>query len=488
MPVVVTQEGSNTWKALLNNDELEIGDIMSPVFKPHIKHKRGTGLCEFSLSYDSVGGIATYDSVNQKLGFVVDDDISVEMFGKEPTDEFPEGAPEFNIILKKKPKAGKNTITLKLESDTIVWQKILPLDVEFDQAKCAEQWETYPAPYTITPTEIRDANGEILKKRDDSLINSYYGKAKQAYVKKTSYGLNNNKQSPYYGNEMSYNRVSRTHCHIKRRKMKDAVGKEAWVEDMNLDQDGNLTFTLPADFLKSATYPIQNACGTDPAYTEELASGGQPGTDGTWVTLYDSTFGVSTSNAVLEYMLENQQKGAENLIGVRAYGGSLSRYVNIHECEPTGGGAGDTHCRMFVQGDNSGNCEFYTEDASDTEIYLLGYWENVGFTELMDGEGNTATSGWEDEVLETSACANRVCHIIAGHSWEAAETYGVREKGSSLERSVLMHEAEGGGYNYIDFLVKADSNYTIQNKQQTTGHGIFYNLGYFGAELDFVEK
>ncbi|MGW8177232.1 MAG: hypothetical protein ACWGQW_00325, partial [bacterium] len=370
----------NNFEAIIGNE-----DVLA-AFVPHVVFKRkGNGLLndkKMSFYYPGTQGLYTWDNVNNKLGYAISSDERIEFIPHDPTPEYPEGSVEVSHILNKKPNPQDTSITYKLETEDFDFQKILPLDEEYDQARCIEDFAPFTAPFTITPTEIRDSTGELMKSRPESNIKSYLGKAKKATDIPHDYG-EITADTPNKGKHLFYHKVSRTHAHLKRRKLKDALDNEAWVEDMNYDPvTGDITFTLPADFLKNAEYPVRESIGVDPAYTEEMASW-QSSTDGSWIQIEsDLRFGVDmTSSNVWEVMLENQQKGTENLIGVREYGSSLSRYVNLHEAEPTGGGAGDTHCRMFVQGEYVSGTRSriggYTEDASDCMFYLLGYWENV---------------------------------------------------------------------------------------------------------------
>ncbi len=484
MPIVITPTAGK-FSCKLNLDDVEIGDINALGFKPHIKMKRFANQCDMAFSYSVAGsgGLASFDAYNQILKYSVDSFTDVEIHGVDPDQSRPEGAMEFNVILKKKPAGNKNTITLKLDTTTIDFEKIQPLNVEYDQAKCIDTYPKHQAPFVITPTSITDAAGEVLKTRAENLVNSYEGKAKQNYKVPHELGINKNN-----GLSMTYVNVSRTHAHIRRGKAKDAIGTEAWVEDMTLDAGGNLTFTLPLDFIKNAVYPIRQAVGVDPAYTQDMdsfQSDGYGGSDAVWGNYDLFTNKGVPKGAVAEFILSNGTTGTENALGLRTDGSSLVRFTYLHEAE----GGGQTHCRMFVVCHaTTGLIEPYHSDVSDADyFYLVGYWENVTFTELYTSCLADSSGAWDTKDL-AAGYANLVLEIIiCNNEADIANTMGVRKVGSALERKLLVHEPETGGYNLLDLLVKADANGDIALYSSDASNAYFLLAGYFGSEMDFVE-
>lgn len=481
-PITVIAPGKYGCK--LNLDDVEIGDILAPAFRPHIKIKRWAGQCDLAISYPTVStSLVAFDSLNNKLIFTEDANTSIEIYPKAPNELNPEGSIEIDLILKKKPVGNKNTFTFKVESSTIDFQKTVGLDKEYTQAKCLEDFPKAIPPFVITPISITDSTGEVMKFRPEYLVNSYEGTARQN--KKDTSILGKNKIN---GQDITYTRVSRTHVHLRRGKMTDANGVEAWVEDMNLDANGNLVITLPLDFLKNAAYPIKQAVGLDPAYTQDMdswQSNVAGWSDATW-SIYDlfTNKGVP-KGAVAEIILSNATTGTENTMGVRYPTSILARLVTLHEAE----GDGQTHCRMFVMTDPvEGKIEGYHSDVSDADyFYLVGYWENVTFTELNNGTILAdSANAWDTEDISTAA-ANAVAHIIMANNEEAANTMGVRAVGSSLERKLVVHEEEAGGSSLLDLLVKLDANQDCQLYSSDTANAVFKLSGYFGAEMDFVE-
>lgn len=477
-----------TYGGKLSLDDVEIGDILSPTFKPHVKLKRWNGLCDMALSYPTAAtGLVLFDGPNNKLTYPIDNNADLEIYPKDPDPTLSEGAIEMNLVLKKKPTGNKNTFTFKLETGTIDFHKIVGLDQEFDQARCLSKWgEEHPGPFVITPTSITAEDGEVMKTRAPELVNSYRGRAKQNYRVTKELG-EIKADTPNKGKQLSYTRVSRTTAHIRRGKMVDADGVEAWVEDMDLDLDGNLTFTLPAEFLKTAKYPIRQAVGVDPAYTEDWDSFGVGLTENAW-TEYDVSAHFPAS-VVGEIILTNDDAGKEYYAGVRNTSSALDRRENLHEAE--GGGA--TSMRMFVQVDATQKIDYYTEENTDVIFNVAGYWSNITFTEVYEYGIVADTDAWVDiDTLSgmSALTADTVYHIVCRNTFEAAITAGARTGGSSLTRSILLHEAEGGGASHADFITKTDANGDIEVYDDNGGGGNarYYNYGYFGSELDFVEK
>lgn len=475
---------------LSSGDIVEVGDSSTTDFKAMVKTIRGD--CYFSLGW--LGGTFEPTLNDLTVSFQFNNSLDVDIYPVEPSTRLPDGGIEYDIQLSKKP--AQTTIDLDIDWQGITWHKIYGLDVEYDEAKCEEDFGIDAAPYTITPTSITGSDSEVYKTREEYEVNSYIGTALQPNKNTSIIGWNDELQQP-----ITRTSLSRIHLYIHRGQMTDSIGASAWVEDINIDEQAKtITFTLPRDWLssKDRVYFVNQVCGVDPAYTEAIV-GTQDITgsmsDGTWTACDMADFGLSNTECVLEIILENQQKGTENLIGVRETSSAINRYVNIHECEPDGGGDGDTHCRMFVQADASGAFEAYSEDVSDTYFYIVGYWENVTFTEDWDVALPQGSGAWEDfdnqgglpaELSEAST----VYHFIATHDKEEAAILGVRTGGSALSRSVLAHEAENGGVTCIDFIVKSDASADVEIWDPSNANGadvFYYNAGYFGSGMDFTE-
>jgi len=460
---------------LENGDVVEVGDSATEDFRPYIKTIRG------AYSYTMGWGNDTYTaSLNDMtVSFDFNRDTTVSIYPVAPDERINDWRIEYDVTLTK--KTNQTSIIFNVDWEGITWQKIYGLDVEYDEAACEDKWGTDAAPYTITPTSITGSDLVVYKTRAEWEVNSYVGTAIDPTLTNTEViGINKNNGLP-----ITRTSPSRTHLRILRGHMTDALDNTAYVEDIILDEQAKtMEFVLPADWLKTANYPVKGVCGVDPAYTEDMQyflTSDQLGSDGWNADIdFNSIFGAPVSS-VCEVIFGNQEAGVENTFGLRNTSSALNRYVSIHEAE----GGGMTHCRMFVQLDGSGLCDVYHSDVSDDDyFYLVGYWENVTFTEL--NIGTYTTSGiFEDETLDDGA--NCVHHLIGWNNEENSNTMGVRANGSSLDRKIVVHEAESGGQNWIDFIVKADASKVIEVYTSDVNGASFTDSGYFDSSLDFVE-
>lgn len=186
--------------------------------------------------------------------------------------------------------------------------------------------------------------------------------------------------------------------------------------------------------------------------------------------------------AVAEIVVYNLNASAEYIGGVRTDGSALNRYLTIHEAE----GGGISTCTFYVKVDSStGLIETYANNTTNIRFALIGYWTGVDFTEAWGQLTAAGTGSFEDERL---AQANRVYAVTAVNAEETTNSMGVRTDGSAIDRRFNMHEAEAGGVHAMTWIVKTDGDGDIEIYVADTTNNYFYNQGYFGSELDFVEK
>lgn len=489
-PSVETTITPTTWGyeyLLENGDIVQVGDNTTTDFKANVKTIRKTGLAWFSLGW--LGGTFSPSVDNLTVSFDFNNSTNVAVYPVPPSNRLPEGGIEYDITLDRKP--AKPEVTLDIDWENISWQKILPLNEQYTIDDCIAKWGDTHTDFVIVSTDVWGTNIETLE--TDTLkhlelyeVNSYLGTVLSPTVTTTDHGVIT-ADTPNKGKHLLHSSVSRSYLYIHRGQMADALGETAWVEDINLDEQAHtLTFTLPKTWLQNATYPVSQLCGVDPAYSELMDSflSTDLSGDSTWTTIDLTAYGVADSS-VAEIICGMQENGVENYMGVKAVGsGNTARKINLHEAE----GGGETHIRMFVQTDSSAQAQFYHSDISDDDsFYVVGYWENTTFTD-NDNFAQTATyASWVDVTLPDSGAASRVCQIVFAHPIETApRTGGVRANGSSLERKVMLNEAENGGQSAIDFIVKADADYTIEHYREDVNAQIYF-WGYFGSEMDFVE-
>jgi len=483
MPVLEAVN-TTTYRIRIGRDNIELGDLLSAQCLGHLKYLRNRGT-SFVLSYPGTPtGLAVVDVPNGKVRIPYGS-VTVELTAHDVDQDNPDGRAEFNVIVNSKPSPdvnGEYWQVLNFEHSGLDITKIGGLDDEYNQAKCVEEFGDAfgSGTYIITPTQITEPAGEVVKTRDASLVRTIEGKAQQNNHDTSVMGINKNN-----GQSITYTRLSRDHLRIPRREIIDSNGKKGQIEDIVLD--GNqLKFKLPAQFMKTAKYPVQHVTGVDPAYTQQMASwqsDGYGGSDAVWGDYDIFTAKGVPKGAVAEIILSNATTGTENILGVRTDGSALGRYVILHEAE----GNGQTHCRMFATVHaTTGLIECFHSDVSDADyFYLSGYWTNVTFTERMDEALMASTGSWIDCTALTAG-ASVIHHIVFSSSvQDTPVTIGFRANGSSLERKLLVHEPEAGGHNWLDLLVKADSNKIIEGYK--SGGAYCPDLGYFDSEMDFVE-
>lgn len=476
----VTTESWGYRYQLSNGDIVEVGNNPSAGFQPMVKAIRWDNSVWFSLSLQSS---ATFASTLNGLvtSFDFNNNIKASIYPVEPSTRLPEGGIEYDIQLLKRP--AQNTVTFNIDWAGITWTKILPLNVEYNEAKCADVFGVQGSPYVLTATSIIGSDGVTYKTRPEYEVNSYLGTAVDATRKPSIIGTN-----PSNGQPIVRYDVSTTDLYIHRGQMTDALGNKAWVEDINIDQTAKtITFTLPSTWLKNATYPVSQVCGVDPAYTQKMGSfqsSALAAGDAKWDE-YDLTT-LAGDSVVAEIILSNSTTGTENTMGVSARAAdhtatTSTRLVTLHEAE----GGGQTHCRMFVQTNATGLiCARHSDISDDDYFYVVGYWTNVTFTETF-GNVTPGGSGW---VNITGLTANRVYQfLLSNEQADTAHIMGLRTDGSALGRSITVHEPEAGGASILDMLVKADASGIVESYRDEATTIYIYNLGYFGSEMDFVE-
>jgi hypothetical protein len=508
MMPTLEQINPTTYKIDNGRDTLEIGDINAVDALGHLFYKRPNSASSFKLSKGGTpSGLMMVDMTNG-IVTIPYGDKKVEITAHEPDNKFPDGRGEFNVIYDSKPTPdanGEYWEVLEFESDGLTWDRVLGLDEEWSQQSCYDHWyadlhdnhegndlyghDNGTGIFVRTPTEIRSPDGQVvIKSKPEHLVHSLIGTSIANTHRKHNLGKIK-ANTPNKGKDLLYTTVSRDHALLPRRELVDKNGNRARIEDIEL-VGNQIIFKLPKAFidsLKKKDYPIRHITGVDPAYTEDMDTFGTGLTEGAW-TDYDIYTNKGTpKNSVVEIIITNDDGGKEYFGGIRTDGSGLnSRYTQLHEAE--GGGA--TAVRMFALVDAStGLIEYYTQENTDIIFTIVGYWENVGFTELggVDAAGATEDA-WTEVQLSDSGAANRVCHFVcSSNTADVATTVGVRNTASSTNRYVLVHEPEAGGRSQVDMLTKADADYKIDYYTASAGSNAVYWFGYFGEELDFVE-
>jgi len=205
--------------------------------------------------------------------------------------------------------------------------------------------------------------------------------------------------------------------------------------------------------------------------------------DGSWVDYSLDSYGVGAGQ-VAEIVITNTDGNLEMLTGVRTNGSGLAnRTLDVHEAED---GARDT-VTMFVKAGSDANAtiETFAEDKSNIDFYLVGYWSTPPgtYTEAEDDLGSASSDQtWEDTDLSSFGVpANAIVQIAMANEFGSSENrIGLREKGSSLDRTLDLHEAEAGGSDLATIHVNAVGSSTIEwyHEDVSESHK-FYLMGWW---------
>jgi len=207
-----------------------------------------------------------------------------------------------------------------------------------------------------------------------------------------------------------------------------------------------------------------------------------PVAEGSWKVLDLSTgpFYVP-ARAVLEVAITNSNGSGKRRGGVRAVGSTLDRRFDLHEAEDGGVDA----VVMHVQADDDSQIEYFAEKVNDIEFVFLGYWTCANYVETFVSFKAGANDSWENHTLGTYGVgANQVAEVVIANTEDANEREGgVRKVGSSLNRALDGHEAEGGGVDTLSMFVEAsgNDNATIEVKSQVDADIDFYLVGYWST-------
>lgn len=174
-----------------------------------------------------------------------------------------------------------------------------------------------------------------------------------------------------------------------------------------------------------------------------------------WSELNLSAYGVP-GDAVAEIAILNDDASNERLGGVRAFGSTLDRRINLHKAESGGRDVVVLH----VQTDAQSRIEYYAQRVDDISFVLLGYWTGVEYVERFDRFSAGASSSWRDhELAKYGVGALEVAEIVMVNANTSREREaGVRSTSSKFERRFDLHEAESGGVDAATLMVTADDS------------------------------
>lgn len=240
LPTAITDKYSvisNSFRRVVKNDlkdllVAEIGDVKQVDFYPQLKVCRWGDTVEdnevnFSIRLahsESTPAVSTLDDKIVWGG----SKVAVNFYDLPADATYPEGAYEFEIVLKERPISDVVEFTL--------------------QDKGVEYFYQPP----LTEEEIK-----MGANRPENVVGSYAVYASE------------NKANYIGGKEYKVGKLG----HIYRPKITDADGNEVWGE-LSIDtKAGILSVTIPQEFLDRAVYPITHAAGLTFGYTTAGGSG-----------------------------------------------------------------------------------------------------------------------------------------------------------------------------------------------------------------------
>ena len=323
---------------LADRIEVEIGDSKQRDFKPQFKIKRWDNEVNFSMRAQEEAG-ATMVEEDGKVKYKGRD---IEVHQYEKPDAGEDGGYEFEWVLKKKPKSNVLRTTIQHKGLDFFYQP------EINDAEA--QAEMFKGD-TRTLTEIK------REMRPENVVGSYavYHSTKRDNI--------------VGGMEYKTGKA----FHIYRPHAVDAKGVQVWCE---LDiTEGELTVTVPEDFLNKASYPVvvdptfgYTSLGSS-ATTNNTPPGAPAG------LLVD----ISVMNSAPQSLTENDVKITEISLATRTNNSSSSeqrRAIAVNKSNDTVVAVGDieTHANRIAA---AAFVNHTVQDANASIIqsgdYLLGY-------------------------------------------------------------------------------------------------------------------
>lgn len=221
---MIEQLNKTTFQQLMpTGDKVEIGDIDSKDFKPHLKLNRWDGECFIKVGLPVTEKSLPIIDGNKIIWEGRDKHILIYPFASK---QFELGAYEYEVILDKKPKSNKIVLDIQSQGLKFLYQPLL------------------------TQQEIEDGDTQ-----PENIAGSYavYHTTKRDHILgQTNYGCGKA-------------------FHIPRPKIFDSRGDWVWGELYYDEANGLLITLIPQEFLEYAYYPIRHAAGDTFGYTSRGA-------------------------------------------------------------------------------------------------------------------------------------------------------------------------------------------------------------------------
>ncbi len=192
-----------------------------------------------------------------------------------------------------------------------------------------------------------------------------------------------------------------------------------------------------------------------------------------------ATYGVGAGQ-VAEIMIANTSTTAYVITSLRTDGSTLNtRAPYLHEAED---GEHDAVTMFVTAGnDNNATVEVWTSSSTSVRFFLTGYWSDPPGTYVQAGEdlGDAfANSTWETLDLSIYGVpAHAVAQLgLVNRSADAENHFGVRRVGSALQRTLNLHEAEGGGEDLGTMHVQTGTAASIERYHQDVSDAHIFEL------------
>lgn len=180
-----------------------------------------------------------------------------------------------------------------------------------------------------------------------------------------------------------------------------------------------------------------------------------------WTRIDLSPYGAP-GNAVVEIAIQNRSTNSQLIGGVRGPGTPADRHFNIHEAE--GGGA--DLLSLYANADADGVIEVFSQASRAPSFHYAGYWSEPpgNYVEHHRRLGSPASaSTWQSLDLSGIGSGRFVPQIVLANASTSREAeMGLRSSDGVGQRTLLLHEAEGGGYDLATMSIYYDDSTTVE--------------------------
>jgi len=271
----------------LGNEMVKIGGEIEGKFRPEAKLSKWNNEVFIKVKQPTTKNIKAVNE-NGKIKWI-DTDKEVHMYTLPPDEQNEGGIFEFEVVLKKKPTT--NVITLEIETQGLDFFYQAPLtQIEKIGVEGVAR---------ITETHTYDKDDNIITYRPENIVGSYavYHSTKKGDY--TSLGGEN------YKNGMAFQ--------IYRPRIEDSNGWNVWGELNINEQLGELTVTIPQDFINNAVYPIKHAAGLTFGNTTSGGTSKNCGGFGPYASEFTSGVSSGTASKMTAWVREGA--GASDIAG-----------------------------------------------------------------------------------------------------------------------------------------------------------------------------